>query len=381
MRRNALKFAAVAATALIPAGFSATTATAATTPATPTPATTPATPATATTPAVSEIATPNVESFNITAGPLGSVWYTASGPGTLNQIGEIPADGDQPSYYDQNIIQPGQEGEGGLQSITQGPDKNLWFTQSAEPSSAGAGVVYRISSGVGTSGDGPLGAVKYNRADGILPDVGGITSGPNGRLWFTESSGATGASEEIGSIGVHGGVTAPIPGGPSIPGAITEGPAGNLYFAEPSIGTIARLSPAGTVTTVLTGISGLRDLIYADDALWFTASNAVGTVATTGTGLQMTQLTVDPDQIVAGPGSGSVADELWFTTSSTVTGSGGRSSGAIGMITPSDSPGVPPTVALLTQGITGLGTFGITATATQVWFTEGAYDRLGVISF
>jgi hypothetical protein len=36
---------------------------------------------------------------------------------------------------------------------------------------------------------------------------------------------------------------------------------------------------------------------------------------------------------------------------------------------------------LFTQGITGQGTFGITATATQVWFTEGAADRLGVVSF
>ena len=39
-----------------------------------------------------------------------------------------------------------------------------------------------------------------------------------------------------------------------------------------------------------------------------------------------------------------------------------------------------PAYTLLTQGITGLGTFGITATSTQVWFTEGASERLGVLT-
>jgi streptogramin lyase len=76
-----------------------------------------------------------------------------------------------------------------------------------------------------------------------------------------------------------------------------------------------------------------------------------------------------PDQITAGPDG-----NLWFTTSDTVT-TGGRESGQLGMIT---TAGVP---TMITQGITGLGTFGIAATSTQVWFTEGASDRLGVVSF
>jgi hypothetical protein len=54
---------------------------------------------------------------------------------------------------------------------------------------------------------------------------------------------------------------------------------------------------------------------------------------------------------------------------------GGREAGVLGRIT---TAGVP---TLFTQGITGQGTFGIAATATQVWFTEGAADRLGVVSF
>lgn len=83
---------------------------------------------------------------------------------------------------------------------------------------------------------------------------------------------------------------------------------------------------------------------------------------------------MDPGQITAGPGSGT---DLWFTTASTVTGSGGREQGVLGMIT--NTTGTPA-CALLTHGITGLGTFGITASPTQVWFSEGASERLGVLT-
>ncbi len=132
------------------------------------------------------------------------MWYTATGSGSRLEVGEIPAGSRRPTRH--GIFQAGQDEEAGdLGPITLGPDDNLWFTQSAGPSSAGAGVVYRISSGVGNSGDGPLGAVKYERADGILPNVFGITGGPGGRVYFTENSDAIepagGQAEEVGSMG------------------------------------------------------------------------------------------------------------------------------------------------------------------------------------
>ena len=325
------------------------------------------------TPVISEISTPGVESFNMATGPKGSIWYTVpGGPGATAEVGDVPAGG-TPHYHSDHLIQPGQEGEGGLSTITLGSDRNLWFTQSAEPSSQGQGVIYRVASGAGPPSEGPLGTIKYQRGGGVLPELGGIISGPGGRLYFTEAAQAPGEIEDVGSIGVHGGVTPPIPIAPGIPGAIAAGPGGDLYVAEPSNGTIAQLTPQGTVTTVLTGIIGLRDLIYADGDLWYTAADAVGRVAVTG-GSQLTiSLPVDPGQIVAGPGSGS---DLWFTTASTVTGPGGREQGAVGMITTTGTPAY----SLLTQGITGVGTFGIAATRTQVWFTEGASERLGILT-
>jgi virginiamycin B lyase len=328
----------------------------------------------ATAPAISEVATPGVEALNITAGPNGSVWYTAIGSSSLTEIGEIPAGG-HPAYFSDGIFQAGQDGEDAdLGLITLGPDDNLWFTQSAEPSSAGAGVVYRISSGVGTSGDGPLGTVKYERAGGVLPNVGGITGGPGGRVYFTETSAAidppAGPPEEVGSIGVHGGVTAGVPGAPSLPGAVVEDREGNLWFLEASSEEIARMTPAGVITQFPVNVPGLRDIALGPDGnLWFTAADAIGSISPNGTGLRLFPVAVDPDQITAGPDG-----NLWFTTASTVT-TGGHETGVLGRIT---TAGVP---TLFTQGITGLGTFGITATATQVWFTEGAFDRLGVVSF
>lgn len=331
--------------------------------------------ASAAAPAISEIATPGVESFNIAAGPDGSVWYTATGSGSRLEVGEIPAGG-QPAYFSNGIFQAGQDEEAGdLGPITLGPDDNLWFTQSAGPSSAGAGVVYRISSGVGNSGDGPLGAVKYERADGILPNVFGITGGPGGRVYFTETSDAidppVGPAEEVGSMGVHGGVTAGIPGAPSIPGAIAEDGEGNLWFAEPSSEEIARLTPAGVITQIPVGVV-VRDITVGPDGnLWFTSDNAIGTLSPSGTGLRLFPVPalVAPDQITAGPHG-----TLWFTDSNPETANG-REAGELGTITTAGA------VTMFSQGITGLATFGIAATPTQVWFTEGASDRLGVVSF
>ena len=209
-------------------------------------------------------------------------------------------------------------------------------------------MVYRISSGVGTSGDGPLGTVKYQRAGGVLPNVGGITGGPGGRVYFTETSAAidppAGPPEEVGSIGVHGGVTAGIPGAPSLPGAVVADREGNLWFLEEGSEEIARMTPAGVITQFPVNVPGLQDITLGPDGnLWFTSADAIGSISPSGTGLRLFPVSVDPDQITAGPDG-----NLWFTTASTVT-TGGREAGVLGRIT---TAGV---TTLFTQGITGQG--------------------------
>src|SRR6202158_4295978 len=72
----------------------------------------------------------------------------------------------------------------------------------------------------------------------------GITSGPDGNLWFTESS-----SNKIGRIttaGVYNEFA--VPSVNSDPFFITAGPDGNLWFTEYLSNKIGRITTAGVIT-------------------------------------------------------------------------------------------------------------------------------------
>jgi hypothetical protein len=125
----------------------------------------------------------------------------------------------------------------------------------------------------------------------------GITSGPDGNLWFTERDG-----HKIGKVTPAGVVTEyPLPGSAS-PGSIATGKDGNLWFSEPgSANSIARATPAGTVAeyqipTQSADPSGITS--GPDGNIWFSelSANKIGRVsdltgggstkATTGSGGQ-----------------------------------------------------------------------------------------------
>jgi streptogramin lyase len=83
---------------------------------------------------------------------------------------------------------------------------------------------------------------------GMFP--GDLTVGPDGNLWFIESSPAAGA---IGRITPAGAVTEfPLPTVDSSPSSLSIGPDGNLWFTEVSAvgGAIGRITPAGTLTAL-----------------------------------------------------------------------------------------------------------------------------------
>src|SRR5213082_1244486 len=64
----------------------------------------------------------------------------------------------------------------------------------------------------------------------------GITSGPDGNLWFT-------AGNDIGRITTAGSVTAfPVPTASSGPQGIATGPDGNLWFTERDGNKIGRIT-------------------------------------------------------------------------------------------------------------------------------------------
>src|SRR5258708_388239 len=72
----------------------------------------------------------------------------------------------------------------------------------------------------------------------------GITLGPDGKVWFTESSG-----NKIGRITTSGAITQfPVPTTPSEPEGITTGPDDNLWFTELTGNNIGRITTRERIT-------------------------------------------------------------------------------------------------------------------------------------
>ncbi len=202
--------------------------------------------------------------------------------------------------------------------ITTGPDGNIWFTD------AGASTIARVS----TSGSG-LAEFKTNTG-GATPV--GITKGPDNRIWFTELSASVnqvGRSSTTGSQNEFA-----INKAGAMPTGIVTGPDGHMWFTDfgnSTIGTIDPNAPAGTVATTFPVTSGLMPTAIASGPLghlWFTEQGANGgkigemtaagvlvseAQAASGTGAGIAGITVGPD------------GNLWFTE---------QNHGTIGMMTP-----------------------------------------------
>jgi streptogramin lyase len=167
------------------------------------------------------------------------------------------------------------------EGITAGPDGALWFTNSGIPSLHAAGSIGRITTG---------GVVTGYTGPGISnPD--GITAGPDGALWFTNET-----NNSIGRITTGGVVTNYTGTGISIPNGITAGPDGALWFTNYGNNSIGRITTGGVVTNYTgTGINPGGITAGPDGALWFTnAGNSIG---------RNTTVTIGPD------------GALWFTPS------------------------------------------------------------------
>jgi virginiamycin B lyase len=117
--------------------------------------------------------------------------------------------------------------------ITSGPDGNLWFTE------AGGNKIGRITTGGSFT--------EFTVPTGVS-DPFGITSGPDGNLWFTEAGG-----NKIGRITTGGSVTEfAVPTASSGPSGITSGPDGNLWFTEQFGNQIGRVVLASLPAAVPT---------------------------------------------------------------------------------------------------------------------------------
>ena len=159
--------------------------------------------------------------------------------------------------------------------ITSGPDGNLWFTEDSGNS------IGRIT---------PSGVITVF-SSGLAPNSypWGITSGPDGNLWFTVVDG-------IGRITPSGVITVFSAGLAKYSGPIeiTAGPDGNLWFTDYDGGAIGRITPSGVFTVFSTGLtanSGPQGITTGPDGnLWFTEynSNTIGRLTDIRTGCAAT---------------------------------------------------------------------------------------------
>jgi virginiamycin B lyase len=234
------------------------------------------------------------------------------------------------------------------EEITSGPDGALWFTNSTN------NTIGRIStSGVVSNFALPV--------DGNEPY--GITAGPDGALWFTKPSsedgnGAIGRISTTGTVSIFADVSINSPNG------ITTGPDGALWFTDAGNREIGRITTSGAVTEYGSdSLDILGDITNGPDgALWFdNGPNGIGRITTTGTVSTFADESISsPSGITTGPDGA-----LWFTN-------GGSNS--IGRITPTG------TVSTFSDDSINSPQFITTGPDGALWFTNGGSNSIGRIS-
>ena len=226
----------------------------------------------------------------------------------------------------------------------------------------------------------------------------GITTGPDGNLWFTESAaGAIGRMTAAGSLTQFAlpdvPPTASSPAGttstPAHPEAITTGPDGALWFTTEN-SLIGRISTDGSITEFkASGLTAGASTITLgpDGALWFTGvSGDVGRITMAGVVTEFALPSVPPPAdspsgtastpatpigITLGPDSA-----LWFAG---VPGEMGRITTA-GVVTEFTVPDIPVPGASSSTPATVVTPYAITTGPDgALWFT-GASNEIGRIT-
>jgi streptogramin lyase len=152
--------------------------------------------------------------------------------------------------------------------VTRGPDGNLWFTESS------ANQIGQLS---------PTGAFKEFPIPTANSGPLGLRPGPDGNIWFTEN-----LANQIGVITTAGKITEyPIPTPGSGVYRMTIGKDNNLWFTENIGNQIGRITPAGDITEFPIPTPNSRPfgiIPGPDNSLWFAefAGNKIGKITLSG---------------------------------------------------------------------------------------------------
>ncbi len=212
----------------------------------------------------------------ITSGSDGNLWFTEFPSAGANNLGEI-----NPTTHAISEFVAPYATSGIPTGITSGPDGNLWFTGfqntigTFNPMTH-AGAEFSVPVHVSSPTVGLV-------SDGLT----GITTGPDGNLWFTETM-----ANRVGMINptTHAIADFFLPTPNSYPSSIMSSPDGNLVFTE--AGRLNFYLGGGFVTTPL-GVSAIGEINPA--------THAITTVPTPSVNTNALGITVGPD------------GNLWFT--------------------------------------------------------------------
>jgi streptogramin lyase len=236
----------------------------------------------------------------------------------------------------------------------------------------------------------------------------GIAVGPDGNLWFSESS-----AGRIGRITTAGAITEFSKGlsDDSSPQGVAKSPEDYLWFADQSGNRIGRITPAGVITQFQMGAAtGPAEVAVGSDRnLWFTENqgNQIGRITAAGAISEFSkglEVISHPAGIAAGPDG-----NVWFTDDGSnrigrITSAGGITEFSTGLSTNSGVLGIAAgpdgnlwfaenrgnrigritTSGAITEFSAGLSPdsapFGIASAGGYLWFTEQLGNRIGRIS-
>lgn len=183
--------------------------------------------------AVVEYAIPaNLQGFalfgsQITAGPNGSLWFTEA---KLNSAGALVSSAigalypTAPNPWLEIAMPAGRVPRG----IAMGSDGNIWITDRNTGNTTAALGVINLSAGSPNITEIPL----TKPTGGQVPNPFRIAAGPDGQLWFPDSSNQAIMSINPVSRNIQTyGITNP-PKGAAVPQELTIGPDGNVWFSD-----------------------------------------------------------------------------------------------------------------------------------------------------
>jgi len=232
----------------------------------------------------------------ITVGPDNKIWFSES---TAAQIGNIDPNTKLVTEYGTGITSGAK-----INNITVGPDNNLWFTENNKD------IIGKITTaGVVTEYKLPSNPTCITTPSTCVTPRG-ITSGPNGLLWFAQNNGSI-----IGAMDINGNYTAhsftSSTGSNPNPRHIVQFPGGNLWFTEDT-GKIGEMDGSGNLIGEFTPSSVPFDItVGPDSALWFSEEQGflVGRIDTAGNIQEFAQgINNAPHRITTGPDG-----NIWFS--------------------------------------------------------------------